>query len=352
MLPCLRDFGESARFVCEVPSLHGIACSCSKEAVKGAAEIRNHQGRPQRNSTVASLTTSIESFAIEILRSKDALKEAHDQLRRPAKEILLTMISDLDRMPRTIASALPHAVPIMYHMAGCSLKMNSVRCIMKEAVSACEERGLGVRCIAFDGQFAELSVQNQDRPLSVCGLAKQIWDLSKSKKKKEQLKWLFDQVHVERSLDLNDTFYINKQENQGLIGGARTVYKHVLTPHTVIVQLMNRGTASVGREENCIMENDVEGGDYILQYLPKEIVDQLNDESLAVIHSVNAAIQSELKDRKQEDHDVDEVTINLHAYSTIITEDTDASIKDTDYEAALCAVIAMGKNSEWETIEL
>ena len=166
------------------------------------------------------------------------------------------------------------------------------------------------------------------------------------------MKWLFDQVHVERSLNLNDTFCINKQENQGLIVGARTVYKHVITPHTAIIQLLNRGTASVGREENRITENDVGVEDYILQYLPKEIVDQLNDESLAVIHSANAAIHSDMKDRKQEDHDVDEATINLHAKSATITEDTDASIKDTDYEAALCSVISMGKNSEWETIEL
>ena len=59
-----------------------------------------------------------------------------------------------------------------------------------------------------------------------------------------------------------------------------------------------------------------------------------------------------MKDHKQEDHDVDEATINLHAKSATITEDTDASIKDTDYEAARCAVIAMGKNSGWKTIEL
>ena len=256
MFPCLRDFAESARFVCEVPSLRGIACSCPKEAVKGAAEIRNYHGEPRRNSTVASLTTSMESFAIEVLRAKDALKEAYDQVRRQAKEILLTMISDLDRMPRAILSVLPHAVPMMYHMAGYSLKINSVRSIMKEALGHVKSADL-VRCIAFDGQFAELSVQNQDRPLTVCRLAKQIWDLSKSKKKNEQLKWLFDQVHVERSLNLNDTFCINKQENQGLIVGARTVYKHVITPHKAIVQLMNRGTASIGREENCTMENDV-----------------------------------------------------------------------------------------------
>lgn len=73
---------------------------------------------------------SNESFSImRILAvldtSKEAINQAYDLLRKPEKEVLVTVISDLGRQARSIDS-VAHAVPIHYGLSGFSLNVKTV----------------------------------------------------------------------------------------------------------------------------------------------------------------------------------------------------------------------------------
>jgi hypothetical protein len=65
--------------------------------------------------------------------SKQAINQAYDLLRQPAKEVLVTVISDLDRQARSIDS-VAHAIPIHYGLSGFSLNMKTVRGMLGEIV--------------------------------------------------------------------------------------------------------------------------------------------------------------------------------------------------------------------------
>ncbi|CAC5357935.1 unnamed protein product [Mytilus coruscus] len=70
-----------------------------------------------------------------------------------------------------------YALPIQYGLSGFSLTMLSVRNILKDAVSACTEKELYVKAIAFDGQVLEISVEDDKGiPLTVLRFIKKLWE--------------------------------------------------------------------------------------------------------------------------------------------------------------------------------
>ena len=135
---CLCDFAESARLMCEVSSLCGIACLCLSEAVKDPAEIRNHGA--QRSCTVSLLTMSIGSFVIEVnwekMHWKKHIIKLGGQQRKYTSPCCQTSIECL----RQCYLFSNMGVLVMYSMTGYSLKVNSVRGILEEVVDACEDR--------------------------------------------------------------------------------------------------------------------------------------------------------------------------------------------------------------------
>ncbi|CAC5369863.1 unnamed protein product [Mytilus coruscus] len=84
---------------------------------------------------------------------------AYEILRKPAKEVLVTVISDLERTARGDDTSV-HAVPIHYGLSGFSLPMKPVRNMLKQIVNAEHDRQLNTKAIAFDGQFMELAVED------------------------------------------------------------------------------------------------------------------------------------------------------------------------------------------------
>jgi hypothetical protein len=97
-------------------------------------------------------------------------------LRKPAKEVLVTVISDLDRQARGIDS-VSHAVPIHYGLSGFSLNMKTFRGSLREIVNDICDIDLNVKAVVFDGQFLELSVEDQDGHSStICRFMKQLWE--------------------------------------------------------------------------------------------------------------------------------------------------------------------------------
>ena len=110
-----------------------------------------------------SLTT--EEALQGLFRLKTNMKEAQNLLRLPAKEVMVALITDLDR---TKQADVPHAMPIAYGFGGYSIKMTAIRSLLYQLVDTCYTEGVQVSVIAFDGQFYKVAVREaENKPLTV-----------------------------------------------------------------------------------------------------------------------------------------------------------------------------------------
>ena len=143
----LKQFAGKSTFVCEFPSLQGIPCKCV--VLNGDDVYGQHRKEVE---SCDEIYPTMEDLMVSVETAKTVINRCHDILRRPAKDVLVTVASDLDRMVDETDRPV-HAVPIQYGLSGYSLKMPSVRGLLSEACNACEQHDLGVKLIAFDGQF-------------------------------------------------------------------------------------------------------------------------------------------------------------------------------------------------------
>lgn len=90
----------------------------------------------------------------------NAFKDTYDILRKPAKEVFVTAVSDLDRLSTPFSPYAGHAISIQYGFSAFSITMTTARNFIGEAIRACISRNLNVKVIAFDGQFLELAVSD------------------------------------------------------------------------------------------------------------------------------------------------------------------------------------------------
>ncbi|CAG2219837.1 unnamed protein product [Mytilus edulis] len=146
----------------------------------------------------------------------EATNTAYNILRKPAKEVLVTVISDLDRQSRGDDSVV-HAVPIHYGLSGFSLSMSSVRKLLHQVVCAIHARRLNTKAIAFDGQFLEIAIADDNgKALTVSKFTKQFWEDVKStdkKVKRETLMKLNDMPNIKNMEDLYHVFDCLRDRN-------------------------------------------------------------------------------------------------------------------------------------------
>ena len=340
--PALEEFITHSDFVCEVPSLNTISCDCSETPDLTVNTVcRDHHTTLEICGSKDDVT--MQTVGIYVSQAMDAVKEAYEHARRPAKELLLTVVSDLDRQHQ---EETPHALPIMYNMGGFSLKMPSARALLNEAMSVCEENGLDVRVIAFDGQFAEISIEDESpsRPLTLCSLAKQIWSQACSLTKGQQLSWIFaknDVGDMNNTATLEEKCVITKRTDGVIEIGLRGGYFTIVTP-SLVVDLITDGKPNTNKP--VTYENEEACPDYIIQHLPDAIVDELDDKALSLIQSANAAIKA-ISDAVEESPPPTQTQDNTN------TVDSHATTH-VDYEAALCALIALTEDSKWSYVSL
>ena len=89
---------------------NGMACSCNSLPPTRS----QHANRNIVLPTFMRLWW--ETLAADITYAKDAIKESYELNRRPAKKLLLTVISHLDRMQNRSPPDMPQAISIVYHM--------------------------------------------------------------------------------------------------------------------------------------------------------------------------------------------------------------------------------------------
>lgn len=159
-------------FLGEFPSTVGVPCSHQKP--NNIFEGRFcHQPRHRE----------VEKFPkLEVLRTyinkcANALESAHNIAKPVASEILMFILSDLDRM---FHPEQPHAFPVCYGMKGYSLKTETLRNMIFHVLDEWHRRDMHVPVISFDGQWYRLLVRDSNgRPLTKLQLQKDVFGEAK-----------------------------------------------------------------------------------------------------------------------------------------------------------------------------
>ena len=306
----LKQMSSHSAFRAEMPSVRGIQCGCT-ETVKSSQDLfHQHQG------TVLDVHERTEAVLVTLESSKNALQDAYNLIRRPAKELLLGVISDLDRTSQSNCPESTYAVPFMYNLTGSSLKMDSVRSLIQERVKDVNAHGITVKVIAFDGQFLELSLTDYEhKPITLCRLDKMVWDEAKRVQKEKQVAYFaaLNNIGSVSSLeDLQQHCSISKLSNGQLVVSMNE-YHEIYIPRDLTKYLTSGSSGDadpstdnpatdIGYDSGTYLLESEGGEDYILQYLPHDIVAAMDQNSIDAVRMANAAIAA----KKQESRDQDQ----------------------------------------------
>ena len=179
----IDDFRQTnIKLLAQFPSAKAIQCMhCNQDDDNQIVYGQHDTGDRYDNLT----TNEAKQFLYKV---KTSMTEAHQLLRVPAKEVIVALLTDLDRIKKP---DVPHAVPIAYGMSGYSTTTQSVRSILYELVDICKDAGLHVPVLAFDGQFYKLAVRDEnDYPLTLLQLMKDTWRKATKMNKISQIDYI------------------------------------------------------------------------------------------------------------------------------------------------------------------
>ena len=203
---------ENVVLLAEFSSVFSVPCNHC-DSVADVKDLRGYHGlsneETNRENSCFKTSCSI-SFAKEVLMKGEAqLLECYNVLRIPAKEVIVAMISDLDRMKKR---ETPHAFPVAYGLSGYSLKVESVRSMVSEIIEVCHEKGITIRCVSTDGQFYKLCVRDAaGKPLTIIQVAKDTWEATRKMPKQHQVQQLmsFNRKEEEDEFDVETVEFEN-----------------------------------------------------------------------------------------------------------------------------------------------
>ncbi|KAK7507914.1 hypothetical protein BaRGS_00000879 [Batillaria attramentaria] len=178
---------DRVRFLAEVPSAT-VSRTCLHSVTSTTDCGLNCHPSPEnafnKKCQVKEVTVStLQTLACE---TKDCLEEAYTLSRSLASEVLVFMLSDLDRIHRREQQ---HSVPVAYALKGYSLTSSVLRQLIDEVLKRCFERGLYVPAVSFDGQWASASVRTKNGdPLTLLQLQKDVYKEAQKTTKSDMLR--------------------------------------------------------------------------------------------------------------------------------------------------------------------
>ncbi|VDI16343.1 Hypothetical predicted protein [Mytilus galloprovincialis] len=174
---------DNVRLIAEVPSV--VAKTCGHDVVssdKNDAKYNQHKSL-QQISAESCTVSNLNKTVYEIM---ETVKEAYGLTRHIATEVVVYLISDLNR------SHIPerqHSVPIGYAMKGYSMTTDVMRNMVNDILEKCYHGGLYVPVISFDGQWYTIAVRSaNNEPLTILQLMKDVYKQARSIKKSDMLK--------------------------------------------------------------------------------------------------------------------------------------------------------------------
>ena len=121
----------------EVPSLTADSTSSLN-----VPDVYQHDQRSLENS-----------LDVIIAHATNSTEEAFRLTRRQATEVLVWLLSDVDRV---WSPEIPHSIPVAYGMKGNSAPLASMRKMCNDVLQACHKEGIHISCTCFDGQYLQL----------------------------------------------------------------------------------------------------------------------------------------------------------------------------------------------------
>jgi hypothetical protein len=92
LLEQLERYSQNCSFIAEFHSLKPVSCTCQPTENKDSVFGHHMDG-----GSIINESCSVGRILAALDTSKHAINQAYDLLRQPAKEVLVTVISDLDR---------------------------------------------------------------------------------------------------------------------------------------------------------------------------------------------------------------------------------------------------------------
>ena len=138
------------KFLCEVPSQrvtsHDLPLQTSPESPFLSAQDKH-----------TPPTLSKKKLQIALSDSIACITKAFELCRRKAVEVLVWLLSDVDRLWKP---EIPHALPVAYAMKGYSLDSQTMRKMCNRVERAAHDEGIHIVCSTFDGQWISLAVRD------------------------------------------------------------------------------------------------------------------------------------------------------------------------------------------------
>ena len=100
-------------------------------------------------------------------------KESYELQRQKASEAMVFLVSDIDR--NWSKNPLRWA-PVCWFPKGYSLTTETLRNLLEHVQTSCQEAGLHIPAISFDGQWHNVAVRGIDnKPMTLLQLQKDVW---------------------------------------------------------------------------------------------------------------------------------------------------------------------------------
>lgn len=295
------------KFLQDKVSYHGefpsaTAFNCKHEEIKNPDEVYGFHGNDGINNNKTSAIVSLNDLQQTLFKASKNLAEAYTLLRLPAKEVIVALITDMNRNKK---GDIPHAIPIGYGLSGHSLKVDCVRNMLLDILVKCNNYNLHVPVVSYDGQFYRLAVRDaKGNPLTILQLQKDTWDKAKKMSKSQHISYITSANCMPHATNIrqlekhvNITYSIKNVEGHPRIFGPIIVSSlkdesqgRLLIPKGIEKWIVRDQKES--KEKENLLDEAVCDDDYniIVSCLPSSVLDAIGEEALKTIKKVTKNI--------------------------------------------------------------
>ena len=335
-----RFTNTNVSFVCEVQSVKAIQCRHDSASLSPDRRFRH-----QVFFSESEIEVKTSEFRNIAHNCSLCIKNAWGLSRQKATEVLVFLAADLDRIRRPESQ---YASPIAYAFKGYSMKTKVMRLMLDKVLQVCYENGMYCPVVSFDGQWYLIAIRdNNDRPLTVLQLQKDVFQEAKNQSKSALTKHMFNTNVVEVS-DLEELRRVvdlgYSIDSHGKICGPITAGKSLgskaFAPSIHVANFIrNLGRSDTdkkhgegGEEHDENQEESTVCSDMILSALPDDVVANLDEETVIDIKRLEETIRKTTTKGKQVSN-TDAYTGLSELFDTEIEPDMDTLSQQIDTES-------------------
>jgi hypothetical protein len=229
-----------------------------------------------------------------------AIELAHDLQRRRATEVMVWVLTHIDRDTKT---DLPCSVPIAFGLKDYKLTSGAFRNATNYVINKCQEKGLQICSLSTDGQWIQLMTRDNDgTPLTMLQLQKEVWSKSQKKSKVDICKYISGLNKV-KNLDKNvlESVQMEKVNGKIYLQSKDLVVRKIKMPDTEILQ---RLIVSKKRTHGSEKDIDANSNDTInaentntSEWIPEQLITVLQDSNDESVNQVVREIDESLERR-------------------------------------------------------